>query len=309
MPAVSVSSPRPTDDARDGAKGQRGDPVGELRLALSRLRSARSVPDLLARAASELCGCAGADLGALLRVEGDEAVLQALCPVAPDSDTGQPAEHSPFSLRQFPAESAVVRRQRATLVGADALAVASAGRLPWPAREISCAVAPIVAGGRVIGIAYAGWAAPSPAPGDDELAVVWAFAEAFGAVMETVWLLERLELQLEHVRPLLMAVGAVLAEVSASAISLAPASAETLPSIMPGLTLGDRAGTTEDLGLTQRQLEVLDLMAGGATNARIAGELTVSEATVKSHVRTILRKLNVANRAEAVGRYAARQAR
>jgi DNA-binding CsgD family transcriptional regulator len=56
--------------------------------------------------------------------------------------------------------------------------------------------------------------------------------------------------------------------------------------------------------LTPREAEVLSLMADGASNAAIAERLVVSETTVKSHVRHILRKLGAANRTEAVGRYA-----
>jgi DNA-binding CsgD family transcriptional regulator len=304
-----VSPPRAVQIAAPAPEAPRPDAVRELRVAVSRLRGVHSVADLLTRAAAELTRCTGADVAALLRVEGDEAVVQSLCSVDHGDITGQAFERPPFLLRPFAVESAVVRRQRPAVTGAEALAVGSAGRLPWPPREITCAVAPIVAGGRVIGMAHAGWAAPRRPPGDEELATVWAFAEAFGAIIENVWLLERLQLQLEHVRPLLMAVGAVLGEVSASAISLAPASAETVPSMIPGLTLGDRVGTVADLGVTQRELEVLALMARGATNARIATELTISEATVKSHVRTILRKLHASNRAEAVSHYSARQAR
>ncbi|HYF25035.1 MAG TPA: LuxR C-terminal-related transcriptional regulator, partial [Baekduia sp.] len=208
-----------------------------------------------------------------------------------------------------PTESAIVRRPRAALTGGEALGVGSAGRQPWPVAEIDCVVAPVLAGGRVVGMAYAAWVAPSPAPGAVELETAWAFAEAFGAVLEDVWVQERLELQLGHVRPLLMAVGAVLAEVSDAAISLAPASAETLPNAMPRPPAADGSGSLERFGLSQRELEVLQLMARGGTNARIAHELTISEATVKSHVRAILRKLHASNRAEAVSHYAARQGR
>src|SRR3954454_6315956 len=55
--------------------------------------------------------------------------------------------------------------------------------------------------------------------------------------------------------------------------------------------------------LTSREHEVLGLLAEGSSNATIAGRLVISEATVKSHVRHILRKLRAANRTEAVIRY------
>jgi DNA-binding CsgD family transcriptional regulator len=52
--------------------------------------------------------------------------------------------------------------------------------------------------------------------------------------------------------------------------------------------------------LTARELEVLHLMSEGASNAAIGGALVISQATVKSHVRHILRKLGAVNRTEAV---------
>jgi DNA-binding NarL/FixJ family response regulator len=55
--------------------------------------------------------------------------------------------------------------------------------------------------------------------------------------------------------------------------------------------------------LTRREVDVLRLMSGGHTNAQIARRLVISEGTVKSHVKHILRKLDSANRAEAVSRW------
>lgn len=55
--------------------------------------------------------------------------------------------------------------------------------------------------------------------------------------------------------------------------------------------------------LTPREVEVLDWMAAGATNAEIARRLTVSQITTKSHVQHILRKLGAKNRTTAVAAY------
>jgi DNA-binding NarL/FixJ family response regulator len=51
--------------------------------------------------------------------------------------------------------------------------------------------------------------------------------------------------------------------------------------------------------LSEREREVLTLMADGLRNREIAERLVISEATVKSHVRHVLQKLRIRNRAEA----------
>ena len=52
--------------------------------------------------------------------------------------------------------------------------------------------------------------------------------------------------------------------------------------------------------LTQREIELLRLVAEGMSNKAIAQRLSVSENTVKYHIRNILQKLSVQNRTEAV---------
>jgi DNA-binding NarL/FixJ family response regulator len=71
------------------------------------------------------------------------------------------------------------------------------------------------------------------------------------------------------------------------------------PSVRAGRIAQETGATHESLGLTQRELELLCLVASGATNSRLASQLFVTEQTVKFHLSNIYRKLGVANRTQA----------
>lgn len=62
----------------------------------------------------------------------------------------------------------------------------------------------------------------------------------------------------------------------------------------------EESSSPDDAGLSQREAEVLQLVAQGKTNKEIAETLFISENTVKSHMHSIMEKLHFANRSQAV---------
>jgi len=63
------------------------------------------------------------------------------------------------------------------------------------------------------------------------------------------------------------------------------------------IALPNRSSTAE---LTEREAEVLDLMAGGLTTEEIAGRLFLAQVTVRTHIAAILKKLRVPDRKAAI---------
>ena len=96
-----------------------------------------------------------------------------------------------------------------------------------------------------------------------------------------------------------LGVGADAAQIAAAAISvfhgLLAMPADVAQSLDPPATL---AAAPEPL--TPRELEILGLLAGGDSNKTIAARLSISVHTVKFHISSILAKLGVGSRTEAV---------
>ena len=93
----------------------------------------------------------------------------------------------------------------------------------------------------------------------------------------------------------------VTADELANAIRAAHAGRPTLaPEAAEVLIRAATQPAEPDAGLTDRELEILQLMVDGLSNPDIAKKLFVSRSTVKFHVSNILMKLGAASRTEAV---------
>jgi DNA-binding NarL/FixJ family response regulator len=98
-------------------------------------------------------------------------------------------------------------------------------------------------------------------------------------------------------------IGEALRRVTAGQAAIDPAVQHHLVSAISATQAhpaGDGKPVLPD-GLTPREAEVLTLIARGLSNAEIAGQLVVSETTVKSHINHLFAKTGVRDRAQAVG--------
>lgn len=90
------------------------------------------------------------------------------------------------------------------------------------------------------------------------------------------------------------------AELAAAILDVAAGQSVVTPSLTGELFAAARGAAEPASPLSEREQQVLQLLADGRTNKEIAAQLFVSEATVKTHVENILRKLGVADRTQAV---------
>jgi DNA-binding CsgD family transcriptional regulator len=269
-----------------------------------RLRDRKNPDELIDAAPRELLASCGFTRAMVSRVRGSLWVPEAL-EIADGVDDEEPAlqrfiHEVEIPLTHVLIETEMVRRRIPVLVNDPAGHPRTFKPLVEAGRSTSYVAAPIMPTSRVIGFFHAdrfGQELPVSPEDRDNL---WLFAEHFGLLYERAVLAERLERQRSHLHHALVNAVLEIDEISNAEIKLAralQAPAQTLTTSVPG------PSSPLAMLLTAREQEVLELMATGATNSQIARELVVSEGTVKSHVKRILRKLRVDNRAGAVARY------
>lgn len=204
-------------------------------------------------------------------------------------------------------ELEMVRRRVALLVSDVSREPRVNPRLAAMTGSSSYVAAPIAPANQVVGFLHADRVSSIPVTAFDR-EVIALFAQQFGALVAAAHLRERFDQLRSTVDTLRSSLGGMVSGCLDGPVDLvvrtttvggdpfAHAAVAALPQTL------STAPEIDQL-LSEREREVLHLMALGDTNARIARRLVITEGTVKSHVRHILRKLNAANRAEAVCRW------
>ena len=267
--------------------------LGVLREALGRLRSVTDVRELGERAVRELCQTLGFDRAVLFGIEQDELVAESVWfnedpeAAARFLKLARRTEVRP-RLTHMLLESEVVRRRRPMVVCNPMSDPRAYKPLVEATQTQSYIAAPVMPSGHVVAMFHVDRYTSGEDVTDEDAELLWTFCEAFGYAYERMRLLSRLR---RHAAELAQSGGMPV---------MAPTAAPLLPLVEPRATL-DASSTP----LTAREREVIELVSAGATNNEIAKALVISESTVKSHVKHILRKLGAANRAEAVSRHLA----
>jgi DNA-binding CsgD family transcriptional regulator len=279
------------------------------RRALVRLANAKSVPALISRALPAVCEL-GFDRAILSKVHGGFWVTQAMCiPEDPQwaSEIVQVGQQPAQPLSSGLYEYEIVRRGIPMIVSDVQDSQHVHRRIAEASLARSYTGAPIAPHGQVIGLLHGDCYFQRRHVDKFDRDALGIFAMGFG------YLLQRNKLwdQIQAVQADISRMGTEMwLDVNEAPRSdpLPPSSTEKVSRKPPGLAFRPDVTNEYPVGpdssaLTRRELEVLTLIAKGETNTQIAHRLVISEGTVKSHVKHILRKLNAANRAEAVSLY------
>ncbi len=173
----------------------------------------------------------------------------------------------------------------------------------------SYVAAPIMPEGRVIGLMHADSYFTGRTMDELDRDTLATFTEGLGYAIERAILVDRLHTQRDEVSRMIRNTDQIISEVFE--LDMEPTHAPVQGDARrASSSMGGPPGTRRSLAagdLTRREMEVLEQMAKGLTNWEIAERLVVSEGTVKSHAKHVLRKLSAANRAQAASIYSSWQ--
>ncbi|MCX2932366.1 LuxR C-terminal-related transcriptional regulator [Mycobacterium sp. CVI_P3] len=162
----------------------------------------------------------------------------------------------------------------------------------------SYVAAPVLAWGEPVAMIHADRDVDSEVDEFDRC-ILGTYAEGLGLAIERAQLMERLQAVRRVTSDYMAGVRAIADDFTVDVVDTAALGLEPAGEPVRLAALIDERGEH----LTAREWDVLRNLASGKTNAQIATGLFVTEGTVKSHVKHILRKLGATNRTEAVARY------
>jgi LuxR family transcriptional regulator, regulator of acetate metabolism len=271
--------------------------------ALRRLGAVDTPAELREAAPRELCEACGFTRAMISAVHGTRwvpLVLHTQDDLDPEAAAFRAFVESDteIPLATMLAETEMVRRRGAVLISD-----APADRRTYKpiisvARSPGYIAAPLLVDGRTIGFLHADRVGQEQALDEADRRHIAAFAAELTVIYQRLSWAELLRARRRGHDAAVAAATLGLDRLDEPSPSLG-AAIETIGSPR----LGDVAAPRRDALLTPREREVLELVADGETNAAIAVRLSLSEDTVKTHMRGVLRKLHVTSRGAAVARY------
>jgi DNA-binding CsgD family transcriptional regulator len=275
--------------------------------ALGALRAGATSPgELVAAAPQVVCEACGFSRSLISRVHGsrwkpdrvwsDPAVV----PGAVRASFERYVDETEIPLEHLMLEAELARTRRPALVSEPLTDDRTFKGIIVASETDSYVVAPIAPTGRVIGFLHADRLGQGRTVDARDRENLWMFAEHFGLLFERLVLVGRLEQQRAQLKDALREAGRHIDEACSAEIELAREEPVDLERDRRPVRAATARATTR---LTARETEVLELLAEGRSNSEIARLLVVSEATVKSRLGRLLRKLGASTRAEAVARY------
>jgi DNA-binding CsgD family transcriptional regulator len=286
---------------------ERLDVLALIQESLGELRNCKTPEELIEAAPGELCRSCGFTRALISRVHGSRWVPEVIetVPGMDPEATGfaEYIDEVEIPLDHMLLETELVRRRMPALVVDPVNDPRTYKPIILRGRTVAYVAAPIMPTGRVIGFLHADRIGQEYPVTPEDCDNLWTFAEQFGFLYERAVLTERIGAQRAQLHQAFAGAEAAVDQVRHREIELARSGQGAPEVTRTAAALFRPAESRLDGLLTRREREVLDLMTSGATNVRIGEQLVISEGTVKSHVKHILRKLRAGNRAEAVARY------
>lgn len=283
---------------------QRNARYAATRNALSRFHGVDSVEQMLERGPVELARC-GFDRVIVSRVEESIWWVESVYVRAdPEwaNEIARAGRANPVHIDHLLIESEIMRRRAPVLVHDAQHDPRINAAIGEASLSRSYVAAPIMPDGRIIGMLHADCYNSRRHVDEEDLAVLWMFAEGFGYAFQRAALSERLRGARDEIQRMARDIATAADDLCTARTTLG-GGRQGVDEGSPPVAATLAANSSIETLLSRREIEIVSLMAEGKSNGAIATHLVISEGTVKTHVKHILRKLKAANRAEAVFRY------